>query len=257
VKLIWQTYSCQRISQARSSPLDWHGDHPHTNYNDLYNHLRRKGYYIEVLGQPYTCFDARHYGTLLIVDPEEVRAGQHNKRGLRLIPNIVAFRRGPVRTQDFYPEERAKLEHDVVQLGLSVLVLADWYNAEIMEKIRFFDENTRQWWTPLTGGANVPALNELLAPYVARRGTWPVPQAVLTQQLLALALRPSLTPDLASSLATACCPARLSLTCPRPATRGRRISAGAWRFPLAARRSCRYRTARARQSWGFRLTASS
>jgi hypothetical protein len=25
------------------------------------------------------------------------------------------------------------------------------------------DENTRQWWVPVTGGANVPALNELLS----------------------------------------------------------------------------------------------
>ena len=31
-----------------------------------------------------------------------------------------------------------------------------------MDKVRFFDENTRQWWVPDTGGANVPALNELL-----------------------------------------------------------------------------------------------
>ena len=29
--------------------------------------------------------------------------------------------------------------------------------------VKFFDENTRQWWIPVTGGANVPALNELLA----------------------------------------------------------------------------------------------
>ena len=29
--------------------------------------------------------------------------------------------------------------------------------------MKFYDENTRQWWIPETGGANVPALNELLA----------------------------------------------------------------------------------------------
>jgi len=32
-----------------------------------------------------------------------------------------------------------------------------------MEKIKFFDENTRQWWSPQTGGANIPGLNELLS----------------------------------------------------------------------------------------------
>lgn len=31
--------------------------------------------------------------------------------------------------------------------------------------MRFFDDNTRSWWTPVTGGANVPALNDLLAPH--------------------------------------------------------------------------------------------
>jgi membrane-bound transcription factor site-1 protease len=31
--------------------------------------------------------------------------------------------------------------------------------------MKFFDDNTRSWWSPITGGANVPALNELLAPH--------------------------------------------------------------------------------------------
>lgn len=31
-----------------------------------------------------------------------------------------------------------------------------------MKSIKFFDENTQQWWTPVTGGSNIPALNELL-----------------------------------------------------------------------------------------------
>ena len=31
-----------------------------------------------------------------------------------------------------------------------------------MIKMKFFDDNTRSWWTPVTGGANIPALNDLL-----------------------------------------------------------------------------------------------
>lgn len=34
-----------------------------------------------------------------------------------------------------------------------------------MKNIKFFDDNTNRWWTPLTGGCNAPALNELLAPF--------------------------------------------------------------------------------------------
>ena len=52
---------------------------------------------------------------------------------------------------------------DIVKHKLSIIVLADWYNTEVMKKIKFFDENTRRWWVPQTGGANVPALNDLLA----------------------------------------------------------------------------------------------
>ena len=39
-------------------------DHVHTNFRDLYIHLRNNGYYVEVLGSPLTCFDAANYGTL-------------------------------------------------------------------------------------------------------------------------------------------------------------------------------------------------
>lgn len=88
-----------------------------------------------------TCFDASQYGTLLIVDPEE----------------------------EYFPEEIAKLKRDV-DAGLSVIIFADWYNVTVMKKVKFYDENTRQWWMPDTGGANVPALNDLLTPWNIQLG---------------------------------------------------------------------------------------
>lgn len=75
-------------------------------------------------------------GTLLIVDPEE----------------------------EFFPEEISKLNDDIVNKSLSLIVFADWYNVSVMKRVQFFDENTRQWWLPETGGANLPALNNLLKP---------------------------------------------------------------------------------------------
>ena len=42
------------------------------------------------------------------------------------------------------------------------LVMADWYNTSVMTKVKFYDENTRRWWMPETGGCNAPALNALL-----------------------------------------------------------------------------------------------
>jgi membrane-bound transcription factor site-1 protease len=81
----------------------------------MYHHIRSSGYYVEVLGWPFTCFDAQHYGTLLIVDPEE----------------------------EYFPEESIKLRKDVEELGLSLIVMADWYNTTVMKKVKFYDENTR------------------------------------------------------------------------------------------------------------------
>ncbi|EIE27171.1 subtilisin-like protein [Coccomyxa subellipsoidea C-169] len=144
-RILWDQFHSLRYPPAyiprdsldvRNDILDWHGDHPHTNYHDMFNALRAAGWFLEVLGSPLTCFDASQYGALLMVDLEE----------------------------EYYPEEIAKLEADV-EAGLGLIVFGEWYNVDTMVKMRFFDDNTRSWWTPITGGANVPALNDLLAPY--------------------------------------------------------------------------------------------
>lgn len=44
-----------------------------------------------------------------------------------------------------------------------MILFGDWYNVSVMKKVKFYDENTRQWWMPDTGGANIPALNDLMA----------------------------------------------------------------------------------------------
>uniref|UniRef100_A0A7N0TYX2 Uncharacterized protein n=2 Tax=Kalanchoe fedtschenkoi TaxID=63787 RepID=A0A7N0TYX2_KALFE len=122
---------------VRNDILDWHGDHLHTNYHIMYNMLRDAGYFIETLGSPLTCFDARQYGTLILVDLED----------------------------EYFREEIEKLRDDVIYSGLGLAVFADWYNVDTMVKMRFFDDNTRSWWTPVTGGANIPALNDILGSF--------------------------------------------------------------------------------------------
>ncbi|XP_002086256.2 membrane-bound transcription factor site-1 protease [Drosophila yakuba] len=145
-RILWDQYHSLRYPpryiprddlKVKLDPLDWRADHIHTNFKDMYTHLRNVGYYIDVLREPFTCFNASDYGALLIVDPE---------RG-------------------FGDEEINALQENVYKRGLNVVVFGDWYNTTVMKKIKFFDENTRQWWTPDTGGANVPALNDLLKPF--------------------------------------------------------------------------------------------
>ncbi|XP_025115476.1 membrane-bound transcription factor site-1 protease-like [Pomacea canaliculata] len=144
-RILWDQYHNLRYPpgyfprdnlRMKNDPLDWNGDHIHTNFRDMYQHLRNSGYFVEVLGSPFTCVDSSQYGTLLIVDPEE----------------------------EYFPEEVTKLKRDVDN-GLSVVMFADWYNVSVMKKVKFYDENTRQWWMPDTGGANIPAINDLLMPF--------------------------------------------------------------------------------------------
>eukprot|EP00002_Diphylleia_rotans_P029694 TRINITY_DN6060_c0_g1_i3.p1 TRINITY_DN6060_c0_g1~~TRINITY_DN6060_c0_g1_i3.p1 ORF type:complete len:957 (-),score=176.57 TRINITY_DN6060_c0_g1_i3:105-2975(-) len=133
--------------RLKNDPLDWRGDHIHTNFRSVFQYLRNEGFYVEVLGGPYTCFDAKLYSTLLIVDPED----------------------------DIKEEEVNKIENDVRHHGLSVSVFAEWFNHDVMKKIVFFDENTRRWWTPIVGGSNIPSLNKILSRFGMEFGT-----AVLT-----------------------------------------------------------------------------
>ncbi|KAG4144233.1 hypothetical protein ERO13_D05G025033v2, partial [Gossypium hirsutum] len=109
---------------VRNDILDWHGDHLHTNFHIMFNMLRDAGYYVETLGSPFTCFDASHYGTLLLVDLED----------------------------EYFQEEIEKLRDDVINTGLGLAVFAEWYNVDTMVKMRFFDDNTRSWWTPILNG---------------------------------------------------------------------------------------------------------
>ncbi len=124
-----------RDSLDHGDPLDWNLDHPHTNFRGLYRALRAEGYFVELSLGDLTCVDLSRYGALMIVDPED----------------------------EFFPAEIDAVHAAVRRSGLSLVVLADWYSPGMMAHARFRDDNTNLVWTPVTGGANVPALNDLLS----------------------------------------------------------------------------------------------
>ncbi len=64
----------------------------------MFIHLTSKGYAVETLGCAFTEFNASRYGALLLIDSEG----------------------------EYTADDRAKLYADVVHLGLSLVVLADW-----------------------------------------------------------------------------------------------------------------------------------
>jgi membrane-bound transcription factor site-1 protease len=140
-RVLWDTFHngqypspfFPRDRLSDSDTLDWIGDHPFNNYAQLYNRIRAAGLFLEILHGDWTCFDAGGYGTLLLVDSEE----------------------------DIAEAEIVKLVADVAQ-GLSVTVLAEWYDVNLMDTLSYTDDNTRLRFQAATGGANVPQLNRLL-----------------------------------------------------------------------------------------------
>lgn len=148
-RLLWDTYHSLRYPPAyvprdslaeTKDMLDWLGDHPHTNFHALYRHLRGAGYFVDVWTQPATCLPAdvaARYGALLVIDAEDY----------------------------FATAEVAAITAAVHDGGLALIVVAEWYSRPLMRDVRFEDDNTRSWWTPVIGGGNVPALNELLRPH--------------------------------------------------------------------------------------------
>lgn len=148
-RLLWDTFHSVRYPPGyvprdnlaeTKDMLDWLGDHPHTNFHMLLRSFLRAGFYVDILDSPISCLSAEdlsQYGGLIILDSEDY----------------------------FSVEEIATVSRLVSEGGLALIVAAEWYNLDVMRDIRFEDDNTRSWWSPITAGGNVPALNELLAPF--------------------------------------------------------------------------------------------
>lgn len=70
-RILWDQYHNLRYPpgyfprddlKVKNDPLDWHADHVHTNFKDMFEHLVSAGFYIDVLGESFNCFNASNYG---------------------------------------------------------------------------------------------------------------------------------------------------------------------------------------------------
>jgi len=61
--------------------------------------------------------------------------------------------------------EALKLQRDLAERGLGLVIAADWYDPRIMSMLHYFDDSTGQELHCGVGGANVPAINQLLRPF--------------------------------------------------------------------------------------------
>ena len=97
----------------------------------LYNRLTRGGWHIEILAQPLTCVDASNYGALLLIDIEDYLS----------------------------PDEIQSIRYNFETQGLSLIIVADWYNADRLQQKKQYNMVTFQDWYPFMGGANIMTLN--------------------------------------------------------------------------------------------------
>ncbi|CAI5702148.1 unnamed protein product [Peronospora effusa] len=63
---------------------------------------------------------------------------------------------------EIMPFECSSLQAAVKFLNVSLIVFADWYDNRLLDSLKLFDMTTLSKWHAITGGANIPAINELL-----------------------------------------------------------------------------------------------
>ena len=141
--------------------MDMRGDHPHTNYRSLAARLRSEGFHLETLSSNLTTIDAAQYGALLLIDSEEL----------------------------FLPQEEASLLAMVRTRGLNLVVVSDWYDPAMMAALYYEDEHAGEKHHCGSGGSNVPALNQLLAPLGIALRTDAVYSGAYTVRVLGVRVR--------------------------------------------------------------------
>jgi hypothetical protein len=123
--------------------FDWRGDHPFTNFKHIFQRLRKSGYYVDFLRTDLTCIDPYRYSAYLLIDSEAA----------------------------FTPEETQKLKYDLEVAGVSLLVVADWFQEAKLSTVSFLHPSDGQVVKPSAGGASVASINSLLSSYFVELST--------------------------------------------------------------------------------------
>lgn len=125
-------FPADSLGKPSNVPFDWHGDSLLTNFNGLIRELGDR-IQIESISFPAFCVNLDNYDCFLIVDAEDT----------------------------FSTAEIDFIEKSVEQ-GLHLIIFADWFNHDLIEKAQVLDKQTGKYWYPFSGGCNIPALNLLL-----------------------------------------------------------------------------------------------
>ena len=113
-------------------PYDWKGDHLFTNYVSLYKYLSTKGFIVEILNEPLTCFNATEFNALMLIDPE----------------------------LELSKEEIVKLRYDLVYSNLNLLLITEWNDDNLRQLHSIGDQRFSK-----LSMSNMISLNALLKPF--------------------------------------------------------------------------------------------
>jgi hypothetical protein len=93
-----------------------------------------------VLHHTFACIDGSKYLAYVLVDPEAI----------------------------YSDYEITKIKYDVEELGVSLWVLADWFDERLGEAI--YDHNAEAMTDPVSSGSELSSLNSLLSNYFIELG---------------------------------------------------------------------------------------
>ncbi|OAF69513.1 hypothetical protein A3Q56_02734 [Intoshia linei] len=121
-------------SNDNSDIFDSFCDHIHTNFKGFYGYLRGNGYYVESFYQKKINFNPQLYSVLILIDVE----------------------------REFSKIEMNKLYGFVNENGLSIFLFSEWYNNDILKRLKFTEDYGKSKKFDLPG-SNLVSYNNLLA----------------------------------------------------------------------------------------------
>eukprot|EP00871_Galdieria_phlegrea_P000957 jgi/Galph1/1862/GphlegSOOS_G527.1 len=125
----------------QSQRLDRFGDLPFSNFRNLFNKLSANSYQVKLFSLPWTRLEQLYkevhandtVAALFYIDPEDL----------------------------INEEEVMAIERLVREEGLVLVIVAEWYNWDTINDLKFWDTSTERCWFPVTGGCSLHSLNLL------------------------------------------------------------------------------------------------
>ncbi|CUG91774.1 subtilisin-like serine protease, putative [Bodo saltans] len=150
---------------------EWGGDHPHTNYVQLYEHLVvRRGFVVDLVHhrnfyEPSSLADKKIHVVKKPTHKEDGETTSCPKDDAALTVDLYQYLL-VVDPEDFFePSFLSAVECGVKDRGLRLLLASDWAHEGVMKLTSFVDPATNFYHEAVVGGTNVGSVNALLTKF--------------------------------------------------------------------------------------------